>query len=126
MSTSGIKGNMALGNAIAYFTKEGYTVSIPLTDTQEYDLVVDINGELKKVQCKYTSTREKSGNFRIDIRVRGHKNSSGDYYCKMMNCNEVDYVYALTEDMDSYFIPVELFVGKQQLTLNNNHIEFKL
>lgn len=126
MSTSGIKGNMALGNAIAYFTKEGYTVSIPLTDTQEYDLVVDINGELKKVQCKYTSTREKSGNFRIDIRVRGHKNASGDYYCKIMNYNEVDYVYALTEDMDSYLIPVELFVGKQQLTLNSNHIEFKL
>ena len=126
MDKSGIKGNMALGNAIAYFTKEGYTVSIPLTYTQEYDLVVDIDGKLKKVQCKFTSIKEKSGSYRIDVRVRGHKNVHGDYYCKMMDCNKVDYIYALTENMDSYFIPVKLFIGKQQLSLNNNYIEYKL
>ena len=41
-------GNAALGTAIGYFTNAGYTVSIPLTDTQDYDLIVDMNGVLKK------------------------------------------------------------------------------
>ena len=32
------KGNSGLGMAIAYFTTSGYIVSIPLNDTQDYDL----------------------------------------------------------------------------------------
>ena len=35
------KGNSGLGMAIAYFSTNGYTVSIPLNDTQDYDLVVE-------------------------------------------------------------------------------------
>jgi hypothetical protein len=33
-------------------TKKGYTVSIPFGENCRYDLVVDIEGSLKKVQCK--------------------------------------------------------------------------
>ena len=35
------KGNTSLGVAIAYYSSNGYTVSIPLNDTQDYDLIVD-------------------------------------------------------------------------------------
>lgn len=35
------KGNSGLGVAIAYFSTNGYTVSIPLNDTQDYDLIVE-------------------------------------------------------------------------------------
>ena len=35
------KGNSGLGIAIAYFSINGYTVLIPLNDTQDYDLVVE-------------------------------------------------------------------------------------
>lgn len=35
------KGNTSLGMAIAYFSSHGYTVSIPLNDTQDYDLIVE-------------------------------------------------------------------------------------
>ena len=34
-NTNKEKGNSGLGLAIAYFTTKGYTVSIPLNDTQE-------------------------------------------------------------------------------------------
>lgn len=33
------------------FSKIGYTVSVPITDSQDYDLIVD-NGALLKVQVK--------------------------------------------------------------------------
>ena len=49
------KGNTSLGIAIAYYSSNGYTVSIPLNDTQDYDLIVDKNSILKKVQVKSTS-----------------------------------------------------------------------
>lgn len=35
-STNKEKGNSGLGIAIAYFSINGYTVSIPLNDTQDY------------------------------------------------------------------------------------------
>ena len=34
------KGNSGIGLDIAYFTTNGYIVSIPLNDTQDYDLIV--------------------------------------------------------------------------------------
>ena len=37
------KGNAGLGIALAYYSTNGYTVSIPLNDTQDYDLIVDKN-----------------------------------------------------------------------------------
>ena len=33
------QGNIGIGAAIAWFTVHGYTVSIPLTDSQDYDLI---------------------------------------------------------------------------------------
>ena len=35
------KGNAGLGLAIAYFSANGYTVSIPLNDTQDYDIIIE-------------------------------------------------------------------------------------
>lgn len=35
------KGRAGLSLAIAYFGCNGYTVSLPLNDTQDYDLIVD-------------------------------------------------------------------------------------
>ena len=42
------QGDIGLSQAIAYFAKEGYTVCIPLTDSQDYDLIVE-NGKLWRV-----------------------------------------------------------------------------
>ena len=48
LKTNKEKGNSGLGMAIAYFTTNGYVVSIPLNDTQDYDLVIEKDGDLKK------------------------------------------------------------------------------
>ncbi len=59
------KGNSGLGMAIAYFTTNGYTVSIPLNDTQDYDLVVEKGGVLKSVKVKATGCKTSRGNFQV-------------------------------------------------------------
>ena len=47
------KGNTGLGIAIAYYSANGYTVSIPLNDTQDYDFIVDKDtGESNILQNK--------------------------------------------------------------------------
>ena len=49
-------GRLGLSYAITYFTKQGYTISVPLNDTQWYDLIIECNGVFKTVQCKATAT----------------------------------------------------------------------
>jgi hypothetical protein len=64
------KGDIGVAQAIATFTRKGYDVSLPLTESVAYDLVVDTGTELKRVQVRFTSSKE------VDLR-RVHSNSSG-------------------------------------------------
>jgi hypothetical protein len=43
------KGRAGISMAIAYFGANGYTVSIPLNDTQWYDLIVEKDGIFQTV-----------------------------------------------------------------------------
>ena len=70
-STNKEKGNTALGIAIAYFVSNGYTVSIPLNDTQDYDLVVDKNNQLEKIQVKSSGCKTKYGHYQVALRSCG-------------------------------------------------------
>lgn len=46
-STNKEKERASLGITIGYFSVNNYTVSIPLNNTQDYDLVVEKDGILK-------------------------------------------------------------------------------
>lgn len=46
------KGRAGLSAAIAYFGMNGYNVSIPLNDTQDYDLVIEKIINFKKYNVK--------------------------------------------------------------------------
>ena len=64
------KGDTAVAQAIATFTRMGFDVLIPLTESAAYDLVVDAEGELRRVQVRY------AGRDHVDLR-RIHSNSKG-------------------------------------------------
>lgn len=61
------KGSYGVGVAIAYFTSVGCIVSLPINDSQDYDIVID-DGTLKKVQVKYTSCKNEVGNYTVSLR----------------------------------------------------------
>lgn len=107
--SSGQKGNVGLAMAIAYFCRCGYTVALPLTDTQPYDLIVDIDGTLKKVQAKFTSKAYdvNNTNYSVDLRLRGHVNAKGQYYDKGFNKDAIDFLFIYTASNTQYLIPVE-------------------
>lgn len=90
------KGDTAVSQAIATFTKMGCDVLIPLTESAAYDLVIDIRGQLKRIQVRFTSTKE------VDLR-RIHSNSSG-YIIKKTKENAYDWLYILDNDGKEYLI----------------------
>ena len=87
--------------AINYFTLQGYTISLPLNDTQWYDMVVEKDKHFYTVQCKATMTQEDT------IPLRSCGGTNGGVYDNIINHPELDYLFCVNKDLDCWLIPVE-------------------
>lgn len=96
MRTTQRKGDIAVSQAIARFTKMGYDVALPLTESASYDLIVDIGKILKRVQVRYSSAKE------VALR-RVHSNSKG-YVVKKTKVNAYDWLYIFKNTGEEYLI----------------------
>lgn len=122
-NTNKEKGNSGLGIAIAYFASHGYIVSIPLNDTQDYDLVIDKNNILQRVQVKSTSCKTKYGTYQVALKSCG--GTKGKTYKTLINTN-IDILFIVTEQMDSFIIPIEIINNKSTLNLCEKYSKFKV
>lgn len=114
-----VKGTVGLGHAISYFTRKGMVVALPLNDSQPYDIIVDVNGELKKVQVK-TSTSET-----IALRTMGGNQSY--HSAKLFNHLSCDYVYCLLDNGDSWLVPTTDFTNKNSIQITHDkYSKYKL
>lgn len=119
------QGDVGLGAAIGYFATCGYTVSIPLTDSQEYDLVVDIDGKLCKVQVKTTRQLNKNGSFNVCLSTQGG-NQSWNGTVKCFDNTLVDFLFVLCGDTTRYMIPAEEVPGKRTITVGLKYRQFQV
>jgi len=123
-SNSNHQGNVGLASAISWFTTQNHIVLLPLTDSQDYDLAVDM-GDIKKVQVKTTKTKRDKA-FTTDLRVRGG-NRSGTGKTKHINTTQIDLLFILTEDGTKYLIPTKELKSKQsRLNLGPKYNKFKI
>ena len=102
-------GRIGLSMAINYFTINGYTVSIPINDTQWYDIVVEKDGLFQTIQCKATS-----GDV-IDFRSTG--GTKGIEYDNLLNHSELDYLFCVNGNLEMWLIPIKDITTTKQITL---------
>lgn len=119
---SKIQGNIGIGSAIAYFTMNGYIVSIPITDSQPYDLIVEINNKLYKVQVKTSACITKDGNIQVDLRTTGGNQSF--HTTKYFDKNECDLLFILLNNGKQYLIPTNDIDVKSTITLGKKYEQF--
>lgn len=100
-NTNKEKGRAGLSAAIAYFGMNGYNVSIPLNDTQDYDLVVEKDNIFQKVQCKATGSQD----GKIDFRITSGK-QEGDTINNLLN-TKIDILFCINQNQTMYCIPFE-------------------
>ncbi len=105
------KGDVATAQAIATFTELGYDVSIPLTESAAYDLVIDTPNGLRRVQVKYSCDKK------VDLR-NIHSNSTG-YVVKKTKQGSYDWLYVLyvKEDCTEEHLLTQCFVDRRSVTL---------
>ena len=117
------KGNSGLGMAIAYFSTNGYVVSIPLNDTQDYDLVVEKEKMLKKVQVKSTGCIGKGEHYQVSLKSCG--GTKGLTYKTIINTS-IDLLFILTEKKEMYLIPKGEIGNVSTLSLCDKYEKYKV
>ena len=116
-------GNSSLGIAIAYFTCNGYVTSIPLNDTQDYDLIVEKEGIMYRVQVKGTSFKAKYGIYQVALKSSG--GTKGKFY-KTVTDTKVELLFIVTKELTKYLIPVDVVKNKYTLNLGKEYDKYLL
>lgn len=109
------KGNVAELAIAKEAANLGLSVLKPLTEHERYDLVIDVNGCLLRIQCKW-GTRE--GDV-VSARVSSSYHSPTRGYVKTMySPADVDLVAIYCEELDCcYLLPVTMVARQSRIQL---------
>ena len=120
----------AVAVSIEWFMSRGYMASIPFEQTV-YDIVVDSDDGLRKIQVKSTTKRDRYGRFHVGIcrnkysRHAKH-NASGRRKRRPYRPSEIDYLFIVTSTHDKYLIPIYTVIGKSTVTLGPTYAEYRV
>lgn len=119
------QGSVGLGLAIAHFTIEGFTVNVPLNDNQDYDLVVEKNGTLKRVQVKTTKYKVR-GQKVYTVQLKRVRPNTKENKIKKFDATKNDWLFIVTEEQDKYLIPSLEVHDTNTLSLGKKVAKYKL
>lgn len=120
----------ACAHATAWFMERGYAVCVPV-EPAPYDLVVDSDKGLVKVQVKSTVSKDRTGRWLVRISrmayERGAKaNANGARVKCAYATGEIDYFFIVTAANDYYLIPLDVTNDLASLTLDSKYAAFKV
>ena len=98
------KGNITELSVALAFQKLNIPVAIPFGDCERYDLIVDINNKLYKIQCK-TASPYRGDSTRISFNCRSISISHGKNVHHRYTKDEIDF-FATVWDNKCYLVPV--------------------
>ncbi len=65
------KGDVALAHAIQYYMLNGFEVCLPIGDKRDYDLVIEKDKVLQRVQVKYAGLYPSKPTCKVALRITG-------------------------------------------------------
>jgi PD-(D/E)XK endonuclease len=119
------QGDSGMGIAIGWFACAGYTVCVPLTDSQPYDLIVD-DGEhgLQRVSVKTTTRTHPNGTYRVGLRTQGGNKSQ--FKIRPFDQAVVDLLFVACDNGDRFLLPVGEFQVTNEITLGMKYEQFRI
>lgn len=109
------KGNLGELKVASDLISQGYNIALPFGDNAAYDLILDKDNSLLRVQIKYV---ESNIDF-LKIRLASvTKRTARKLVHKPLSRDSVDLL-AIYDKIDNicYYVPLNVCEGKQQLTL---------
>jgi PD-(D/E)XK nuclease superfamily protein len=118
-----LQGDAGLGIAIAYFSRIGAKVGIPLTDSQPYDLMVDDGRQLARVQVRTTTVRE-GRSYVVGLKtVGGNKTQT---ITKIFDPKAYEWLFVVCGDATAYLIPTTAIRARYSIFLGRKYERFRL
>lgn len=111
------QGSIGEAQAVLEYTKLGYTVSLPAVSTPKFDLIVDKDGVLSRIQVKTSSYQKSSGSWEVALATSGG-NRSGKGKVTYIDDEYIAEVFIMTGDGNCYKIPSKDLEGKGQITVS--------
>ena len=102
-----LKGDIAEQAVLLFALKKGWGVLRPVGDRLAYDLVLDINNKLIRIQVKAAWLADKSKNYVVDVRKTktNRRVMRRDYYSN----DDFDFAVVYISDDLFYVFPAEVF-----------------
>src|SRR5271165_7030755 len=110
----------ALGEILftAQAALRGFSVAVPIGETQRYDRIVDNGNHCLRVQVKTTSGTTQPGIYSVDCTHRASKARSKGKKKVAYTKDEIDFLVIFVFPEDTwYIIPVEALRGRLILTI---------
>lgn len=117
------QGNAGLGVAIAYLSRIGVDVALPLTDTQRYDLIIVHDAGMERVQVKTTTMKDR-GSYVVHLRTIGGNKSQ--VKIRPFDPTDYEWLFVVCGDATAYMIPTSEITSRQSLTLGRRYEQFRL
>lgn len=115
-------GNLTELQCITRFYELGYFVSIPYGDSNKYDMILDYNGKLYKLQCKHAKEFYDDSRNLLYLKLKtswqsGYTKNS-QYHTNKYDKKDIDFFVTHFEGKN-YLIPVGECSTKKTLWVSN-------
>ncbi|HXY17863.1 MAG TPA: group I intron-associated PD-(D/E)XK endonuclease [Candidatus Nitrosopolaris sp.] len=111
------KGDIALAYAIQHYLLSGYEVCLPVGDKRDYDLVIERDNVLERVQVKYAGFYPAKNKCLVGLRITGGNQSY--HYAKKYTDTAFDYLFVYTARGRSYSLPWSEVKARSELSIEN-------
>lgn len=109
-------GRIGVAKAITWFTENGYSVFVPFCEADRYDLIVDLDGVLSRVEVKSTSRKTRSDCYSPNLITSGGNRTQADK-TKRLSSKDCDLVFISVADGTAYLFPISVLEGRNSVTI---------
>ena len=109
------KGNIGEAKCLAKMVELGVPVCLPFGDNERYDMVIERNGKLEKIQIKYSSQKASDGSV-IFKTSSSTNHTTNKHYSTYENDIDAFLLYNGVTD-DVYYLPISIVGSQKTITL---------
>jgi hypothetical protein len=110
-----LQGDIGEAAAIAWLTRAGYGVWVPLGHSPDADLIAQRDDRLLRIQVK-TSTAFRNGRYEVSLTTKGG-NRSWSGRAKDLDPGRYEFLFVLVGDGRQWFIPAAAIEARTMLLL---------
>ena len=112
------KGDLAVANAIHYYMTNGYEVCLPIGDKRPYDIIVEVEGLVKRVQVKFAGFYNGVKQHKVALRITGGNQSFNSV--KKYSFEDFDELFIFTESGRKFAIPWSDITARNELNIEHS------